>query len=671
LLCAVALLVLSVARAAAGSPATADEDWRNTGRTPDEQRHSTLASIDRDNVARLGLAAWYDIPTTMGQEATPVVADGVIYIVTDWSIVRALDARTAELRWAYDPGVRASLFKACCGPVNRGAVLWKDLVVFGALDGRLVALDRATGRPRWSVQTVEPTQPYTITGAPRLAGDLVLIGNGGADKGVRGYVTAYRADSGRFAWRFYTVPGAPGRVDGAASDRVLAERAAPTWAGRWWEWGGGGTVWDSMAYDPQLDLVYIGTGNGSPWNHGLRSAGRGDNLFLASIVALRAKTGEYAWHYQTTPAETWDFTATQHMILADLPVGQHTRRVLMQAPKNGYFYVLDRATGELLSADALVRMTWSTGVDSKTGRPIETPDARYYRTGKPFLLVPSGAGAHNWHPMAFDPARGLVYIPVSQLPVGYADGGAPSWSIKRLNTGVRYDFGMSSPDFPPAGWLMAWDPAARRIAWRTQQPGPSSGGVLSTAGGLVFQGNAAGEFAAYRADDGSKLWSFDAQTGIVAAPVSYSIAGEQSVAVLAGWGGGMAMAGGARMGALGTNRLLIFRLDARRTLPTRAAEVADARPHVPATGADDREIALGGDRYFVYCSACHGIGGVSGGVVPDLRFSALLSSPAWDEIVLRGALSEAGMTRFDDVLDARSSAAIRHYLIEQARQDPR
>ena len=642
--------------------------WMSTGRTYDEQRFTPLAAINAQNAGRLGLSGFYDIPTSMGQEATPIVVDGIMYVSTDWSTVKALDARTGKLAWSYDPGVGRSLVKACCGPVNRGVAVWKGRVYVGALDGRLIALDAATGKVVWETMTVDPDRPYTITGAPRVVHDKVIIGNGGADLGVRGYVSAYDAATGKLTWRFYTVPGEPGRRDGAVSDEVLEARARPTWFGdRYWKLGGGGTVWDSMAYDPKLNLIYIGVGNGGPYNMKLRSAGRGDNLFVSSIVALDADTGRYRWHYQTTPGDAWDFTATQHIVLADLSIGGRARPVLMQAPKNGFFYVLDRRTGELLSATPFVPMTWATGVDMKTGRPIEVPGARYYQTGRPFLTAPSGLGAHNWQPMSFSPKTGLVYIPVQQLPVAYVDAAQQEVTAKKLNLGTDYAIQAAPKGLEPKAWLSAWDPVAGKERWRVPRPVPVNGGVLSTAGGLVFQGDARGQFAAYDAASGRQLWSFDAQTGIVAAPISYEVGGEQFVAVMAGWGGSLAMVGGARAGALGINRLLIFKLGAKGSLPAKTASPLPALDP-PAARPLAADVARGASDYFAYCSRCHGMAGLSGGVVPDLRHSALLKSDGWYAVVMDGALADNGMAAFGDVLGRPRVDAIRAYIVSEAQK---
>ncbi|WP_353216046.1 PQQ-dependent dehydrogenase, methanol/ethanol family, partial [Sandarakinorhabdus sp.] len=375
-------------------------NWMTHGGTYAEQRFADLTQINAENVSQLGLAWFADLPTNRGQEATPIVVDGTMYTTTSWSTVMALDAVTGRVKWRFDPKVdKARGHSACCDVVNRGVAVWGGHVYVAALDGRLIALDAETGKQKWSTQTfTDVSKPYTITGAPRVVKGLVIIGNGGAELGVRGYITAYDATTGKKKWRFFTVPGDPSKgPDGEASDSVLAGKAAPTWYGDYWKSGAGGTAWDAIVYDQELDQLYIGVGNGSPWNHMIRSEGKGDNLFLSSVLALKPDTGEYLWHYQGTPGDNWDYTATQPIMLSTLMIDGKPRKVLMQAPKNGFFYVIDRQGGQLISAKGFATQTWTTGVDMKTGRPIEVPEARYRKAGA--LVMPSPLGAHNWHPM--------------------------------------------------------------------------------------------------------------------------------------------------------------------------------------------------------------------------------------------------------------------------------
>jgi len=651
-------------------------NWMSHGRTYDEQRFSPLDSINDSNVSSLGLAWYFDLDTARGQEATPLVIDGVMYVTTAWSMVKALDAGTGELIWAFDPQVPKSKgLDACCDVVNRGVAAWEGRIFVGALDGRLIALDAATGNVDWEVETFSPEQRYTITGAPRVVNGKVIIGNGGAELGVRGYVSAYEADTGEMAWRFYTVPGNP--AEGFESDTM--ERAAETWTGEWWRLGGGGTVWDSMAYDPDLDLIYIGVGNGSPWNQAIRSPDGGDNLFLSSIVALRPETGEYVWHYQTTPGETWDFTATQHMILADIEIDGALRQVLMQAPKNGFFYVLDRATGELISAQNYIAVNWAEGVDLETGRPVETDNARYYANEDNFaLLQPGPGGAHSWQPMSYSPETGLVYIPAMEAAFPFFTDTSFEPKEKAWNTGA--DFGAGAmPEDPEIqkeilshvnGHLAAWDPVAREEKWRIQHPGAWNAGVLATAGNLLIQGQGDGNFTIYRADTGDALWSFFAQSGIVAAPVTYLADGKQYIAVTVGWGGIMALAPGlvGRKGNLPRNisRILAFNLGGADSLPP-----APPEPERTLVQSDrkisEEEAAQGKHLYHQYCVNCHGDIVVSAGVVPDLRYSAMPGTTSWSAVVGHGALESRGMVGFAGVLTDEQIQAIESYVIARSR----
>lgn len=665
----------SVAEVAATAPVpavVADVEWPRHGLNEAETRFSTLADINDGNVAKLGLAWYFDYPTARGLEATPLVIDGVIYTTGSWSMVFAHDAASGELLWFYDPQVpRNWAVHGCCDVVNRGVAYDRGRLFFGTYDGRLVSLNAADGSVRWIVQTTDTERPYTITGAPRIIGDKVIIGNGGAEFGVRGYVTAYNVDNGEQLWRFYTVPGNP--AEGFESDAM--KRAAGTWGGgEWWVVGGGGTVWDSMAYDPQLNLLYIGVGNGAPWNRQIRSPAGGDNLYLSSIVALNPDDGSYVWHYQTTPGETWDYTATQHMILADLTLDGTTRKVIMQAPKNGFFYVLDRKTGELLSAEAYANITWASGVDMATGRPVEIEGARYEK-GPTGLQLPGPIGGHNWHPMSYSPATGLVYIPVQDTPWIYATDKEFKYRPGYWNTGTD-NRPASLPDDPAtkaevlatvAGAIIAWDPVAAAPRWRVEHEGPWNGGLLSTAGNLVFQGNGGGGFAAYRADTGEELWSFDAQTGVVAPPVTFRLGGTQYVAVVAGWGGALALLGGEALEAgpiPNRSRLLVFKLGGEAKLPPAVDKPLLIDPP-PLTASAD-QLADGFAQFMQYCMPCHGDGAVSGGTTPDLRALTPEKHAQWDAIVLGGLHWQNGMVGFGGVLSQEQADNIHQFVIERA-----
>lgn len=653
-------------------------NWITYGRTYDEQRFSPLTEINERNVNELGLAWYADLDTARGQEATPIVINGKIYITTAWSKVKAYEATTGKLLWEYDPKVPGETgVKACCDVVNRGLAAWDNKLFLGTLDGRLVAIDRETGKEVWSKVTVDQSQPYTITGAPRVIDGKVIIGNGGAEMGVRGYVSAYDADDGEQLWRFYTVPGKPGDPD----EPEYLKKAAATWNGEWWNQGGGGTVWDAMAYDPELDLLYIGVGNGSPWNQAYRSPGGGDNLYLSSIVALRPKTGEYVWHYQTTPGETWDYTATQHIILANLTIDGKPRKVLMQAPKNGFLYVIDRETGKFISANNFVPVNWARGFDQNTGRPIENPAARIDQTGIPYNVTPGPLGAHNWHPMAYDPGNRLVFIPANETTFPYIP--QPNWkkAAQGFNTGFDFAAGAMPADRGARslaaaitrGALVAWDPVEQKEKWRVKFNGPWNGGVLATAGGLVFQGNATSEFAAYSAKEGKKLWSFKAQTGVVAPAITYAINGQQYIAVLAGWGGAFPISSGVLHDVSGPvrniSRLLVFKLRGRGQLPPMRALAAIPLDPPPFKGTE-ADVALGGALFGRFCGVCHGDAAIGSTVLPDLRRSGTLGDPkTWQTVVHDGALKANGMVGWSNVMSAEQIEAIRHYVIKRANED--
>jgi PQQ-dependent dehydrogenase (methanol/ethanol family) len=646
--------------------ADADVDnWLTNGRTYKEQRYSPLTQITEETVTRLGLAWSHDLGHTRGLEGTPLVVDGILYTTSAWSIMHAFNAATGELLWTHDPQVRRGHARyVCCDVVNRGPAFYRGKVYAGTLDGRLVAVTAETGEPVWEAQTTPEGEAYSITGAPRIAGGRVLIGNGGAEFGVRGYVSAYDAETGELDWRVYTVPGNP--ADGFES--AALEAAAETWSGEWWTAGGGGTAWDALVYDPDLDLVYIGVGNGSPWYERLRSPGGGDNLFLSSILAVRASDGEYVWHYQTTPGDNWDYTATQPLMLAELEIDGRERRVIMQAPKNGFFYVIDRETGEFLSGDVFAAINWATGIDAD-GRPIENPAARELEGG--MHVAPGPAGSHSWHPMSYNPETGLVYFPVLEHSMLHSIDEGWDYDPKSLNIGA--DFGYEGPatgeEWTARGHLVAWDPVAGEEVWRAEQPNPLSGGTLSTAGNLLFQGRSDGLLRAYRATDGEVLWEFQHETGIAAAPVTYSVDGTQYIAVLSGWGGpdvliGTPLSGG----SVGPGRILAFALDGSAVLP-------EPRPPLPPIEAPTFQLELteaemdrGSDLYAERCWGCHGLDAVSSGGVPDLRRASTAVHEVFEQIVLGGMRETLGMPRFDDVLTPEDVRLIQGFVLSRARE---
>jgi PQQ-dependent dehydrogenase (methanol/ethanol family) len=641
------------------------KNWLTYGRTYQEQRHSPLTNIDEETIHRLALEWFADMGTIRGLEATPLVVDGTLYVTSSWSILHAFDAANGQPRWTFDPRVnRGHARFMCCDVVNRGVAFYQGRVYFGTIDGRLVAVDAATGTLAWEVQTTPKGSAYSITGAPRIADGKVLIGNGGAEYGVRGYVTAYDAGSGDPVWRTYTVPGDPAN----GQETPWLEEAADTWSGEWWQAGGGGTAWDSIVYDPGLGLVYIGVGNGSPWFARLRSPGGGDNLYLSSILAVRIADGEYAWHFQTTPGDNWDYTATQPMMLADLEIEGRQRQVIMQAPKNGFFYVLDRETGEFLSGKAYANITWATGLDEK-GRPIENPVARDLAGGA--YVAPGPAGSHNWHPMSFNPDTGLVYFPVNEFSELYAPVDAWTYDPRTNNIGSDwlYDGPTQGEAIPVAGRLVAWDPVGQREVWRVEHPQSLSGGTLSTAAGIVFQGRADGRFRAYRATDGQVLWELQQETGIVAAPVTYSVNGKQFVAVLSGFGGPDVLVNTPLgKGNTGPGRLLVFALDGQARLPEPQPPLPPiAKPGLVMNLTDD-EFTKGRKLFSDYCVDCHGINVVSGGITPDLRRTSAAVHAQIAEIVLRGAREPLGMPRFDDVLNEEDVRLIQGYILVRAHE---
>lgn len=654
----------------------ASSDWTEHGQSPKEQRFSSLKQINTDNVDQLSLSWYIDLPGKRGQEATPIVVDGVMYTSSAWSHVLALDPSSGKTLWHFDPKVpKSTAVKGCCDAVNRGVAYADGMIFIGTLDGRLIALDAKTGQQIWSKLTVDQTKNYTITGAPRIAAGKVFIGNGGAEFNVRGYISAYELKTGALSWRFYTVPGGPG--DPTGTEPIAAQ--TKTWKGKWWELGGGGTVWDSMAYDQDSNTLYFGVGNGTPWNPNIRTQAEGDNWFLSSIVAVDAGSGKYRWHYQTTPMEGWDYTATQHMVLAELNIDGKQRQVIMQAPKNGFFYILDRHNGELISAEPYVPVSWASHVDMKTGRPVVNPAAQYWKTGKAAMVSPSWMGGHNWHPMAFDPTQQLMYIPAQESSFPYLAEDDQKKSDLVVNLGVDTK-AAAFPDDPKVvdaiklatkGHLLAWDPIKQEARWKVEYPGPWNGGVLATAGGLVFQGSATGFLNAYNAADGSKLWQFPAQTGIVAPPISYQINGEQYIAVSAGWGGIFPlMTGPLAMDAtenkpINRSRLLVFKLGGQQILPEADNSLRQLRD-LKLKAVDETKAQQGFELYDRYCGHCHGAGAVGGGVIPDLRYSPMLASDAaWKHIVIDGILSDNGMVSFAKELSIEQAELVRQYVIDR------
>jgi len=651
-------------------------DWLSYSRDWGEQRFSPLARINDTNVQDLGLAWYVDLETYRGVQASPLVIDGVLYNESIYNVVTAYDGRTGRKLWTYDPKVGPEWARlACCGPSARGIAAWEGKIYIGALDGRLIAIDAQAGHEIWSSQTFPPGHEYSITGAPRVYDGKVVIGNGGADYGSRGFVTAWDAETGRQLWKFYIVPGDPAKgPDGEASDSAM-EIARPTWSGRFWEAGAGGNAWDSFAYDPELNMVYIGTGNGSPHMWHFRSEGKGDNLFLCSMVAVDADTGEYKWHYQMVPEEDWDFTCTQPIVLADLTIDGKLRKVAMQAPKNAFFYVIDRTNGKLISAKSYTSVnTWASRIDLATGRPVLMPGA--HNTTMPHLMSPSWMAGHTWHPMSYSPLTGLVYFSAQEQGSVYARAadGQYRYIKGRSNSGQAYG---NEPELraklqaeavaSEKGYLLAWNPRTQSEAWRVDHPHPGSGGVLATAGNILVQGTIDKTVAIYRATDGKKLWEMNVDQAAVAGPISYMIDGEQYIALNAGWGGSpvynLNRDGPFRTA---TAKLLVFKLGARGvTLPPMAPP--SALPPPPPLRAPEAQVTRGREIYAQTCVRCHGENAIGG--VKDLRFMTAEAHGLFADIVLKGLYREKGMASFADVVSAEDVEAIHAYLIARGNED--
>ena len=662
------------------------QNWLSHGRDYHEQRYSPLNQINLETINKLELEWSLDMGTKRGLEATPIIDNGIMFVSSTWSVVHAVDAKTGKELWVYDPDVpRSWARKVCCDVVNRGVAVWEGQVYFGTIDGRLISLDAKTGKNIWEINTlIDSDKDYTITGAPRVANGKVYIGNGGADMGgVRGYVSAYNTKNGNLEWRFFTVPGDPS----LPFEHPELEMASKTWTGQWWTMGGGGTVWNAIVFDPEFNQLYIGTGNGSPWNQQIRSPEGGDNLFLSSIVALNADTGKMNWYYQTTPEERWDYTATQDIILADLNVDGEDRKVLMQAPKNGFFYVLDRKTGELLRANNYVKTNWATHVDLKTGRPVLNPNKDYYE--KAIWILPGTYGGHGWQAMSYDPKQKLVFIPTMEIAAvhrvkkTFEETGLYKMLPETVNTGTEFNLFDTVPDMsdgdnipPITGELIAFDPLTGETRWSVKHKQFWNGGPLTTAGGLVFQGNASGFLEAYNAKNGKLVWSKNVYTGIMAPPVTYMIDEEQYISILAGDGGASNFLGdnfGIWEGQLASikygnyGKLLTFKLNGKSKIEE-LEEKDLSIPEQPSINASLEDIKAGEDIYANYCAICHG-SGVHGKTVSDLRYMKAETHEYFNEIVLNGMLEENGMKGFSDILNEKNAFEVYSYIVDVATKE--
>lgn len=665
-------------------------NWYTTGRTFGEPHFSPLNQINLETVGQLGFAWEYDTQTTRGLEASPVVVDGIMFTSGTWGKVYAVHADTGREIWKFDPKVDGQFGgDACCDVVNRGVAVWEGRVYVAALDGRLIALDAATGAVQWEVDTItEHSRRYTITGAPRIAGNVVVIGNSGAEFDARGYVSAYDVESGELRWRFYTVPGSPDKP----REHPEMEMAAATWdPNSRWDVGGGGTVWDGMAYDPHLNILYVGTGNSAPYAISIRSPAGGDNLFLSSILAINPDTGRLLWHYQTTPGDSWDYTATQNLILADIEWEGETRKVIMQAPKNGFFYVLDRETGELLSAEPFVPVNWATHVDKPTGRPAFTEAADYF--SEPKMQWPADAGGHNWYPMAFNPNTGLVYIPTWEfawLRVNLHPDGDYVFAPGEITMGVLNfppldavieQYAPFTPytaqylkdvvnttDFPPAKEaLKAWNPQTQSVVWEVESEHLfSGGGVLTTAGGLVVQGHSTGLLHFYDAQTGDLVRAIDTGTGMMAGPVSYAVDGQQYIAVMAGLGGASNWAlppHSAAYARSNAGRILAFKLGGGQ-VPVPPLLESVPFPEPPAQNTLSGNPEKGALLFGKNCSFCHA--NSERNLLPDLRKLSKAKHQIFSEIVLGGALRARGMPQFDELFNAADVEDMQAYLVAEA-----
>jgi len=648
-------------------------NWLTYGKNYEENRYSELDQIDKDNLDQLGLAWALELGTKRGIQTTPIVVDGILYATGPWSVVYAIDARDGKMLWTYDPEVpREKSTNFCCGVINRGLAIYEGDLFFGTLDARLISLNAEDGSVNWTVNTkYKDDMISSITGAPRIVKGNVLIGNGGAEFDARGYVSAYDTKTGDMSWRFFTVPGDPSKP----WEHPDLEEAASTWTGEWWKQGGGGTVWDAIVYDPEFNNVYIGVGNGAHWDRQIRSPEGGDNLYLSSIVALDADNGSYKWHYQTTPGDTWDYTATQHIIQADLEIEGEMRKVLMQAPKNGFFYVIDRSNGALISADSYCYQNWTTGMGDD-GRPIEAAGARY-EDGATHWISPSNLGGHNWHPMTYSKRTGLVYIPglvetSTYQHVPTEEGVAAALGAQISLAGKLYippvfDSNPAAPQpFISYGELIAYDPVKQERVWTQKQALRYNGGLLSTATGLLMQADAEGNFSIRDDMTGEILWQYDIRSGGIASPVTYLVDGTQYITIFVGWGGVVGQAENIA-GRLHPGTVYTFKIGgdapALEKLPPATLAFTSLKPDPSAT---PNHLGEGFNLYAQYCIGCHGNPWFTGGNIPGLMLSSDGVFNSYEDIVLGGRLLAEGMPNFDGMLTPEELADIKNFMLYTA-----
>lgn len=646
---------------------TADgTNWPSYGRSYGEQHFSPLSQINQNNVSRLKLAWFLDLQPG-GTTTQPIEVNGVLYFSMGYSVVHAVDAASGKLLWKFDPETyKTAAQKMRTGWGSRGIGWWRNKVYAVTHDGFVIALDAKSGMRLWSTPTLDKSDSTYVSGPPRIFGGIVVVGNAG-DSGInRGLVTAIDAQTGKVLWRFWTVPGNP--ADGY--DKVMA-MAAKTWSGEWWKYGGGGTPWNAFSYDPATQTIFVGTDNGYPYNHRVRSAGEGDNLFIASVIALDAKTGAYKWHYQANPADDWDYSFVMDLELADLVIDGRKRKVLMSAPKNGFYYVIDRTNGRLISAKPFVKVNWAYSINRVTGRPVENPASRYQN--ETFVGWPSSFGGHNWQPMAYSPKSRLAYIPIVEMGGTFTDDPAPWTPPNDVRAGgtVTVTFGVKDGG-PHEGTaaLLAYDPVAQSPVWRVERPSMVPTGVIATGGNLVFQGSVDGKFAAFSATDGAPLWSYDTQGPAMAPPLSYSVKGRQYVTILTGLGS-VISSWGPLLQRYGIDyrtlerRVLTFALDGTAALPAKRSPDL-SKPADPDFKPDAESVSKGSALFNGRCALCHGFGAVSAGFAPDLRRSAIpLSQDAFQAVVQKGALTPNGMPEFD-TLSPEELRAMRDYIRYQA-----